>query len=145
MLSRKSKDKSMKDGVVGKYVKKDTPPEIPSQLKQTLLIINCVAKIFINNHLFLVINVWTVEENKNKIKNRRNSQQITTTNTISAEPANLNSLSKMQTSTQKFGNGKVATKVNLGHEGKYTPSSSVPNLVHRLMKFNFKVFLFAFN
>lgn len=31
MLSRKSKDKSIKEGVVGKYVKKDTPPEIPSE------------------------------------------------------------------------------------------------------------------
>lgn len=29
MLSRKSKDKSLKEGVVGKYVKKDTPSEIP--------------------------------------------------------------------------------------------------------------------
>lgn len=31
MLSRKSKDKSIKEGVVGKYVKKDTPPEIPGK------------------------------------------------------------------------------------------------------------------
>lgn len=44
MLSRKSKDKSIhKDGVVGKYVKRDTPPEIPSEYQlvakaaQTLL------------------------------------------------------------------------------------------------------------
>lgn len=29
MLSRKSKDKSIKEGVVGKYVKKDTPSELP--------------------------------------------------------------------------------------------------------------------
>lgn len=33
MLSRKSKDKSIKEGVVGKYVKKDTPPEIPGKYK----------------------------------------------------------------------------------------------------------------
>lgn len=31
MLSRKSKDKTIKEGVVGKYVKKETPPEIPSK------------------------------------------------------------------------------------------------------------------
>ena len=30
-MLRKSKDKSIKEGVVGKYVKKDTPPEIPSK------------------------------------------------------------------------------------------------------------------
>lgn len=33
MLSRKNKDlKTIKEGVVGKYVKKDTPPEMPSML-----------------------------------------------------------------------------------------------------------------
>lgn len=32
MLSRKSKDKTIKEGVVGKYVKKETPPEIPSKI-----------------------------------------------------------------------------------------------------------------
>lgn len=31
MLSRKNKElKTIKEGVVGKYVKKDTPPEMPS-------------------------------------------------------------------------------------------------------------------
>lgn len=31
MLSRKNKDsRTIKEGVVGKYVKKDTPPEMPS-------------------------------------------------------------------------------------------------------------------
>jgi len=31
MLSRKNKDtRTIKEGVVGKYVKKDRPPEIPS-------------------------------------------------------------------------------------------------------------------
>lgn len=35
MLSRKSKDKTIKEGVVGKYVKKDTPPEIPSKFIDT--------------------------------------------------------------------------------------------------------------
>ncbi|XP_023035860.1 scaffold protein salvador isoform X1 [Drosophila willistoni] len=40
MLSRRSKEKSHKEGVVGKYVKKDTPPEIP------------------------VINVWTTTDQR---------------------------------------------------------------------------------
>lgn len=32
MLSRKNKDlRTIKDGVVGKYVKKESPPEIPSK------------------------------------------------------------------------------------------------------------------
>lgn len=32
MLSRKNKDlRTIKEGVVGKYVKKDSPPEIPSK------------------------------------------------------------------------------------------------------------------
>lgn len=32
MLSRKNKDtRTIKEGVVGKYVKKDKPPEIPSK------------------------------------------------------------------------------------------------------------------
>lgn len=33
MLSRKNKDlRTIKEGVVGKYVKKETPPEMPSKL-----------------------------------------------------------------------------------------------------------------
>lgn len=33
MLSRKNKDlRTIKEGVVGKYVKKETPPEMPSEL-----------------------------------------------------------------------------------------------------------------
>lgn len=32
MLSRKNKDlRTIKEGVVGKYVKKETPPEMPSE------------------------------------------------------------------------------------------------------------------
>lgn len=57
MLSRKSKDKSLKEGVVGRYVKKNTPSEIP------------------------VINVWSSDDSKNKGKNRRNSQQLNTQKT----------------------------------------------------------------
>lgn len=37
MLSRKNKDlRTIKEGVVGRYVKKDTPPEMPSKLKTRL-------------------------------------------------------------------------------------------------------------
>lgn len=36
MLSRKNKDlRTIKEGVVGKYVKKDTPPEMPSKLTKS--------------------------------------------------------------------------------------------------------------
>ena len=40
MLSRKSKDKSLKEGVVGKYVKKETPTEIPSSYTIIIILIN---------------------------------------------------------------------------------------------------------
>ncbi|XP_026478475.1 scaffold protein salvador [Ctenocephalides felis] len=101
MLSRKNKDlKTIKEGVVGKYVKKDTPPEMP------------------------IINVWTTEPNR-KQQNRRNSHQVastssTTSNTPTQQP-------------QKFGNSKVSVGNALlgGHEGKYTPSSTVPNIAQR--------------
>ncbi|KAG4079922.1 hypothetical protein HA402_006234 [Bradysia odoriphaga] len=98
MLSRKSKDKS-KEGVVGvgKYVKKDTPPEIP----------------FGNN-------VWTIDKNKSKSKSRRNSQQIYGTSSDTSSNTNANII---QATNQKFGtNGKITAKpTGLGHEGKYTP------------------------
>ncbi|XP_061506329.1 scaffold protein salvador [Anopheles gambiae] len=110
MLSRKSKDKSIKEGVVGKYVKKDTPPEIPT------------------------VNVWTTEQNKSKLaKARRTSQQVVSNpgqppgQPLTANSSNIQNL-------QKFGNSKVLTKVGgLGHEGKYTPSNNVPNLAHKFV------------
>ena len=38
MLSRKNKDlRTIKEGVVGKYVKKDTPPEVPSKCLKIFL------------------------------------------------------------------------------------------------------------
>lgn len=65
------------------------------------------------------MNVWTIDGNKNKTKNRRNSQQMygdkdTSTNT----DENI-----IQATNQKFGNnGKIIVKkTSLGHEGKYTP------------------------
>uniref|UniRef100_A0A182M1G5 WW domain-containing protein n=1 Tax=Anopheles culicifacies TaxID=139723 RepID=A0A182M1G5_9DIPT len=113
MLSRKSKDKSIKEGVVGKYVKKDTPPEIPT------------------------VNVWTAEQNKSKLaKARRSSQQIVSNAgqppglPLTANSSNIQNL-------QKFGNSKVLTKVGgLGHEGKYTPSNNIPNLAHKFGNIN---------
>ncbi|XP_056637098.1 protein salvador homolog 1 [Diorhabda sublineata] len=104
MLSRKNKDlRTIKEGVVGKYVRKDTPPEMP------------------------IINVWTTEPK------RRNSNQrasLSSTNTISSVP---NSNSTSQVTVQKFGNQKtLISDVGLGaHEGKYTPSASVPDLATR--------------
>ncbi|GJQ78357.1 hypothetical protein Trydic_g22184 [Trypoxylus dichotomus] len=102
MLSRKNKDlKSIKEGVVGRYVKKETPPEMP------------------------IINVWTTEPK------RRLSQQSRS----SLPPMNavVNSNSLPSITVQKFGNQKTTiSDVGLGaHEGKYTPSSSVPDLATR--------------
>ncbi|KAJ8979746.1 hypothetical protein NQ317_004733 [Molorchus minor] len=97
MLSRKNKDlRTIKEGVVGKYVKKDTPPEMP------------------------IINVWTTEPK------RRNSNQSRSV------PSNSVSGSAQNT-VQKFGNQKTTiSDVGLGaHEGKYTPSASVPDLATR--------------
>lgn len=60
------------------------------------------------------------------MKIRRNSQQQ-----LTPEPSNPNIA---KASIQKFGNGKVAAITALGHEGKYTPSTSVlPNIAHRFV------------
>lgn len=63
--------------------------------------------------------MWTIDANKKKEKNRRNSQQIGGDNyghTTTDE--NI-----IQATSQKFGNnGKInVKKSSLGHEGKYTP------------------------
>uniref|UniRef100_A0A6B2EF86 Putative scaffold protein salvador n=1 Tax=Phlebotomus kandelakii TaxID=1109342 RepID=A0A6B2EF86_9DIPT len=109
MLSRKSKDKSIKEGVVGKYVKKDTPPDIP------------------------IINVWTTEEAKIKAKARRNSQQLNETNNVSQNFV----ANRGQLPNAVFANGRnLAAKpstTGLGHEGKYTPNThTVSNLPQRM-------------
>ncbi|XP_047119064.1 scaffold protein salvador [Schistocerca piceifrons] len=95
MLSRKNRDlRTIKEGVVGKYVKKETPPEMP------------------------IINVWTTEPTK-KSHRRINQSPSPTTSTV------------QETSiTQKFGNNRIAPNLG-GHEGKYTPSSSVPDIAQR--------------
>ena len=73
--------------------------------------------------------MWTVEENKNKTKNRRNSQQLVPNVTDSNSNTGIN---KLQTTNQKFPNAKITAKVAChGHEGKYTQSFSVPNLAQR--------------
>lgn len=66
-----------------------------------------------------VINVWTIDTNKNKSKSRRNSQQLGGDKDLSTN-TNENII---QATNQKFGtNGKIVVKKSsLGHEGKYTP------------------------
>ncbi|KAG5889395.1 hypothetical protein JTB14_018270 [Gonioctena quinquepunctata] len=99
MLSRKNKDlRTIKEGVVGRYVKKDTPPEMP------------------------IINVWTTEPKRRYSNQSRSS--LTPNGTI-PPPS--------QVTVQKFGNQKtLISDVGLGaHEGKYTPSASVPDLATR--------------
>ncbi|GAB0088270.1 Scaffold protein salvador [Sergentomyia squamirostris] len=117
MLSRKSKDKSIKEGVVGKYVKKDTPPSIP------------------------IINVWTPEETKNKAKARRNSSQLSEATNVSPNfGVNRGSGTGGGQQIQNnpvFANGKttVAQKPSSGlghHEGKYTPTTQIANISPRM-------------
>lgn len=124
MKSRKSKDKSINEGVVGKYVKKDTPPELPgNNYICYLLLKQCELTNFL-----AVINVWSLEKNKNKTKARRNSQQVFCGNgnavpgSGTTDNSNTNA-NIIQATNQKFGtNGKITTKPGgLGHEGKYTP------------------------
>ncbi|XP_011152350.1 protein salvador homolog 1 isoform X1 [Harpegnathos saltator] len=110
MLSRKNKDlRTIKEGVEGKYVKKETPPEMP----------NCIITIF---HLHLVINVWTTEPNK-RTRRRNNHPAMPSSMSVPQQPSMV----------QKFGNTKTTpSAVGLGsHEGKYTPNSSVPDLAQR--------------
>ncbi|CAG9861929.1 unnamed protein product [Phyllotreta striolata] len=107
MLSRKNKDlRTIKEGVVGKYVRKDTPPEMP------------------------IINVWTTEP-KRRHSNTRSA--LNSNNTFPASSSQQN----VQT-VQKFGNQKTPiSDVGLGaHEGKYTPSASVPDLATRFSNIN---------
>ncbi|XP_046402091.1 E3 ubiquitin-protein ligase RSP5 isoform X2 [Ischnura elegans] len=95
MLSRKNKDlRTIKEGVVGKYVKKDTPPEMP------------------------IINVWPTQPQR---KSHRRGQNQHSSMVV-----------PQQTSiVQKFGNNRGTPSTLGGHEGKYTPSSSVPDLAQR--------------
>lgn len=50
MLSRKNKElRTIKEGVVGKYVKKDTPPEMPSESYNFHLFVIPVSIQFFSN------------------------------------------------------------------------------------------------
>ncbi|GLH01020.1 hypothetical protein R5R35_006266 [Gryllus longicercus] len=96
MLSRKNKDlRTMKEGVVGKYVKKETPPEIP------------------------IINVWSTEPLR-KSPQRRNASPFP-----QAKPGHQTTIA------QKYGSAQGMPSALTGHEGKYTQSSSVPDLAHK--------------
>ncbi|BES88372.1 unnamed protein product [Nesidiocoris tenuis] len=92
-MSRKNKDsRNVQEGVVGRYVKKDIPPEIP------------------------IINVWSTEPVK---KTPRRS--------VTESPA-----FQGNATSQKFNPSRIAQSMTtIGHEGKYTPSSSVPDLAQR--------------
>lgn len=101
----------MKEGVVGRYVKKDTPPEMPSKWCNNPKLVLTVP--------VTVINVWTTEPKRRSSNQSRSSlppQSAANTQTV-----------------QKFGNQKTTiSDVGLGaHEGKYTPSPSVPDLATR--------------
>ncbi|KAL1110336.1 hypothetical protein AAG570_007869 [Ranatra chinensis] len=97
MLSRKNKDlRTVKEGVVGKYVKKETPPEMP------------------------IINVWSTEPLK---KPNKRIGQSSESNTTSPGQSSI---------SQKFSNMRVSQSPTLlGHEGKYTPNTSMPAIAQR--------------
>lgn len=61
MLSRKNKDlRTIKEGVVGKYVKKETPPEMPSKISLHIIVSYLEFNLqktnfYIDNTLFFII------------------------------------------------------------------------------------------
>lgn len=83
-----------------------------------------ITNLLLNN--LLVINVWTTEP-KRKSQSRRGTLPPPSSATMSSNSPQMNS------NVQKFGNQKPTTSaVGLGaHEGKYTPSASVPDLATR--------------
>uniref|UniRef100_A0A336KH11 CSON002510 protein n=1 Tax=Culicoides sonorensis TaxID=179676 RepID=A0A336KH11_CULSO len=101
MLSRKSKDKGLKDGVVGKYVKKDTPSEIH------------------------VVNTWT--ENAMKAKNRKSGSNTNFGSTQSVSSQNSFGLMPNQTSFSNMRNVIPSMTPmrshQLGKEGRYSQNS----------------------
>ncbi|CAG5106828.1 Similar to SAV1: Protein salvador homolog 1 (Homo sapiens) [Cotesia congregata] len=81
MLSRKNKDlRTIKEGVVGKYVKKETPPEMP------------------------IINVWTTEPNR---RNRRQHNQpaIPAAMPVPQQPSMVQKFGNTKTTTSAVGLG----------------------------------------
>lgn len=77
--------------------------------------------------VFPVINVWTTEPKRRPSSQPRNS--------ISSNASVVGGATAQHTANtiQKFGNQKTTiSDVGLGaHEGKYTPSASVPDLATR--------------
>ncbi|XP_029055818.1 protein salvador homolog 1 isoform X2 [Osmia lignaria lignaria] len=81
MLSRKNKDlRTIKEGVVGKYVKKETPPEMP------------------------IINVWTTEPNR-RTRNRNNHPTIPTSMSIPQQPSMVQKFGNTKTTMSAVGLG----------------------------------------
>lgn len=112
MLSRKSKDKTSKSGLAGKYIKKDTSnPEIKCKELSTFA---AQQKSFMNFLLFSVINVWTSEQTNSKPKNR----QLTP---FDDQP----STSKAKMS----GPGMILVDSDYS-QGKFTPNPSSAQLSH---------------
>ncbi|XP_077254615.1 protein salvador homolog 1 isoform X1 [Temnothorax americanus] len=81
MLSKKNKDlRTIKEGVVGKYVKKETPPEMP------------------------IINVWTTEPNKRQ-RRRNNHPMMPNSASISPQPSMVQKFGNLKTTTSAVGLG----------------------------------------
>ncbi|XP_059485887.1 scaffold protein salvador [Neocloeon triangulifer] len=96
MLSRKKEMRNIKEGVVGKYVKKDTPPDLP------------------------VINVWTNDSTNKRLSSRPNHlQQLT-------PPGGM-------VHQHQFSVGRTTPQATTlsTPEGRFTPSSSMPDLAQR--------------
>ncbi|XP_012231102.1 protein salvador homolog 1 [Linepithema humile] len=81
MLSRKNKDlRTIKEGVVGKYVKKETPPEMP------------------------IINVWTTEPNK-RTRRRNNHSTMPASMSIPQQPSMVQKFGNTKTTPSAVGLG----------------------------------------
>ncbi|XP_033217300.1 protein salvador homolog 1 isoform X2 [Belonocnema kinseyi] len=81
MLSRKNKDlRTIKEGVVGKYVKKETPPEMP------------------------IINVWSTEPNR-RPRRHNNQQTLSTSMLMSQQPSMVQKFGNTKTTESAVGLG----------------------------------------
>ncbi|XP_065351721.1 protein salvador homolog 1 isoform X2 [Cloeon dipterum] len=97
MLSRKKDTRKIKEGVVGKYVKKETPPDLP------------------------VTNVWTNETASKRPSVFRLSSFQQQNHPSGAVPQQRFSVGRMSQQT-----GSLSSL-----EGRFTPSSSMPDLAQR--------------
>lgn len=81
MLSRKNKDlRTIKEGVVGKYVKKETPPEMP------------------------IINVWTTEPNR-RTRRQNNQRTLSASMTMTQQPSMVQKFGNTKTTMSAVGLG----------------------------------------